>query len=269
MGGWDDRTCGCASWIQWYSGDLWPWPNGWSQGFPLLATANDIDSAHTIGSAYRGVASHSQYWAVTPYLPDQLLEGIFANHWAGALGWSFYDQGTGSWDDFRDAAAELDAAHPADVRIGASLYTPVPTPGNGGTATALAATNTPAYGNSATATAVAGLTGTPQPTCAACSVEFIDVLQGSTFYPFVHCLACAGIISGYPDGTFRPNNSVTRGQLSKIVSNAAGYNETHSEQTFEDVLPGSTFYDFVQRLSSRSYCRRIPLRGTWRAVHRT
>ena len=261
---WVAGTTGLAGVPPGFSGTaevLWPWPNGWNQGFPLLATASDIDSARTVASAYRGVASHSQYWAVTPYLPDQLLEGIFGNHWAGALGWSFYDQGTGSWDDFRDASAELDAAHPADVRIGQSLYTPVPTPGNGGTATALAGTNTPAYGNSATATAVAGLTGTPQPTCTACSIEFIDVLQGSTFYPYVHCLACRGIISGYLDGTFRPNNSVTRGQLSKIVSNAAGYNEPHSEQTFEDVLPGSTFYDFVQRLSSRGIVGGYPCGG--------
>lgn len=240
---------------------LWPWPNGWSEGFPLLATASDIDNARSTGSAYRGVASHSQYWAVTPYLPDQLLEGIYGNHWAGALGWSFYEQGTGSWDDFRDAAAELDAAHPADVRIGQTVYTPVPTPGNGGTATALAATNTPAYGNTATATAVAGLTGTPQPTCTACSVAFSDVLQGSTFYAYVHCLACKGIVSGYSDGTFRPNNIVTRGQLSKIVSNAAGYSEPHSDQTFEDVQPGSTFYDFVQRLSSRGIVGGYPCGG--------
>ena len=108
---------------------------------------------------------------------------------------------------------------------------------------------------------MAGLTGTPQPPCTACSLEFIDVLQGSTFYPYVHCLACRSIISGYPDGTFRPNDSVTRGQLSKIVSNAAGYNEPHSEQTFEDVLPGSTFYDFVQRLSSRGIVGGYPCGG--------
>ncbi len=234
---------------------------GWSEGFPLLATALDLDGAHSQGSAYRGIATHSQYWAVTPYTPDQLLEGIYANHWAGALGWSYYDQGTGTWDDFQAAMTALDAAHPADVRIGHTIYTPVPTPGNGATATALAATNTPAYGNGATATAVAGMTGTPEPPCITCTVQFRDVPLGSTFYDFVHCLACRGIISGYPDGTFRPNNGVTRGQLSKIVSNAAGYAETHSEQTFQDVAAGSTFYAFVQRLSSRGIIGGYPCGG--------
>jgi len=93
---------------------------------------------------------------------------------------------------------------------------------------------------------------TPSPTPAACSIQFSDVPPGSTFYAFVQCLACHGIISGYGDGTFRPNNSVTRGQLSKIVSNAAGYNDQHTNRTFQDVPVGSTFYAFVGRLVSRS-----------------
>jgi hypothetical protein len=79
------------------------------------------------------------------------------------------------------------------------------------------------------------------------------VPSGSTFYQYVECLACRGIISGYPDGTFKPNNLVTRGQLSKIVSNAAGFSDPQSTQMFQDVAPGSTFFDFVGRLASRGY----------------
>ncbi|MEO5952538.1 MAG: S-layer homology domain-containing protein, partial [Chloroflexia bacterium] len=241
---------------------LWPWPNGWREGFPLLATALDLDGSHVNGLSYRGIASHSQYWAVTPYTPNQLMEGIYSKHWAGALSWSFYDQGTGNWDDFRDAMAAIDAAHPADLRIGQSIYTPVPTPGNGGTATVLAASNTPAYGNDATATAVAQQTGTPQPPCASCPTQqFSDVPPGSTFYDFVRCLSCQHIISGYSDGTFRPNNAVTRGQLSKIVSNAAAFSEAHAEQTFQDVALGSTFHDYVERLYSRGIIAGYPCGG--------
>jgi hypothetical protein len=77
------------------------------------------------------------------------------------------------------------------------------------------------------------------------------VPQGSTFYDYVRCLACRNVLNGYADGTFRPNSNVTRGQLSKIVANAAGFVEPVSGQTFEDVLPGSTFYEFIERLSSR------------------
>ena len=86
-----------------------------------------------------------------------------------------------------------------------------------------------------------------------CPLQFSDVPQGSTFYTFVRCLACRGYVSGYADGTFRPNDSVTRGQLSKIVSNAAGYTEPASGQMFEDVPEGSPFYLYAQRLASRGH----------------
>lgn len=74
---------------------------------------------------------------------------------------------------------------------------------------------------------------------------------GSTFYTFVKCLACRGILGGYSDGTFKPGNNVTRGQLSKIVSNSAGFSEPHLTQTFEDIAPNNTFYIYVERMSSR------------------
>jgi hypothetical protein len=85
--------------------------------------------------------------------------------------------------------------------------------------------------------------------------EYSDVLPGSTFYSYVRCLACRGIISGYEDGTFRPNNLITRGQLSKIVSGAAGIYQTYymSDQTFEDVPYGSVFFQYVERLARRGY----------------
>jgi hypothetical protein len=104
-------------------------------------------------------------------------------------------------------------------------------------------------------------TPTPTPTPTACSLTFSDVRPGSTFYPFVQCLACREIVSGYPDNTFRPSNPVTRGQLSKIVSNSAGFNDPPGAQIFEDVPPGSTFYEWVQRLASRGYMSGYPCGG--------
>ena len=60
-------------------------------------------------------------------------------------------------------------------------------------------------------------------------------------------------MGGYPDGTVRPNSNVTRGQLSKFIANAAGFNEAPGSQAFEDVAPASTFYTYVQRLANRNY----------------
>jgi hypothetical protein len=93
--------------------------------------------------------------------------------------------------------------------------------------------------------------GEPTATPTVCSVQFSDVLPDSAFYTQVNCLACHGVMSGYDDGTFRPNNEVTRGQLSKIVANSAGYNDPISGQTFEDVTPTSTFYLYIERMSGK------------------
>ena len=89
----------------------------------------------------------------------------------------------------------------------------------------------------------------PAPT--SCSNEYSDVPLGSTYYNFVRCLACRNVLSGYVDGTFKPGNNVTRAQLSKIVSNAAGFSDTPTIQIFQDIPPGSDFYFVIERLAVR------------------
>lgn len=93
---------------------------------------------------------------------------------------------------------------------------------------------------------------------------FEDVAPGSPFYNEINALASRSYMGGYPCGGagepcgagnrpyFRPGNSVTRGQLSKIVSNTAGFNEAVSDQTFEDVPADGAFYLWVERLAGRN-----------------
>jgi hypothetical protein len=94
----------------------------------------------------------------------------------------------------------------------------------------------------------------------ACAIQFADVPAGHTFYTFIQCLACREIISGYPcgglgepcnpnnDPYFRPQNNVTRGQIAKIVAESAELTDPVTGQTFEDVPPGHTFYEVIERL---------------------
>jgi len=124
-----------------------------------------------------------------------------------------------------------------------------------------------------TATVPVSPSATPSATPVTCTIEFEDVITGSTFYPYVHCLACLGIINGYPcggpgepcnptnDPYFRPNDPVTRGQLTKIVSESAGFNDAVSGQTFEDVQPGSTFYTYTERLIQHAVMSGYPCGG--------
>lgn len=55
--------------------------------------------------------------------------------------------------------------------------------------------------------------------------HFRDVSPQHEFYRYIETAYNRGIISGYADGTFRPGNNVTRGQMAKIVSNSAGFND--------------------------------------------
>jgi plastocyanin len=101
-------------------------------------------------------------------------------------------------------------------------------------------------------------TGTAVITPTACTVEFSDVPPEDTFYADIMCLACRGIIGGYSDGTFRTYNDITRGQISKMVSNSAGFQEPIDGQTYEDVPFGSPFYYFIERLSQRGHMGGYP-----------
>jgi hypothetical protein len=90
--------------------------------------------------------------------------------------------------------------------------------------------------------------------CTPVDTEFSDVPPGTAFYDFVQCLVGRGILSGYPDGTFRPQNLITRGQIAKIVSNAAGYSDDVSGmQTYADVPSSQPFHDWIERLSMRGH----------------
>jgi hypothetical protein len=153
---------------------------------------------------------------------------------------------------------------PTRTPTNTATHTPLPTQTPGGpTATPVPSntatrtrtpTDTPTDTPTATPTTGAGGTATPT----SCTLQFTDVPPNSTFYAYVRCMACLGIVNGYISGCssgnpcFKPNNNVTRGQLSKIVANAAGFNDPPSGQLFEDIRPGSTFYQYVYRLATRN-----------------
>ena len=92
--------------------------------------------------------------------------------------------------------------------------------------------------------------------------HFTDVPQTNTFYEYVEFSYNAGVIGGYPCGGagepcvnnkpyFRPNNNITRGQISKMTSQAFGFEESVSGQTFSDVPVNNAFYLYIERMARR------------------
>jgi hypothetical protein len=172
----------------------------------------------------------------------------------------------------QDGAGDVAHMYVDDVLVTGTCPTSVPvTPSPTATNTAPpAATATPTQ-PAPTGTATSPVLPTP-PTATppVCNIQFRDVPVGSTFYPYIHCLACRGIVNGYPDGTFRPNNQVTRGQLAKLVyclgplGPACSQPPPVPEQKFQDVPPvgpGSTYFIYIDWLYTHGFINGYPCGG--------
>jgi hypothetical protein len=81
---------------------------------------------------------------------------------------------------------------------------------------------------------------------------FADVPATHPFYPYVETAVSHGIISGYADGTFRPGNPVTRGQLCKMIVLAEAWPVyTPTAPTFGDVPPSHPFFRYIETAYQR------------------
>ncbi|MEG0472305.1 MAG: S-layer homology domain-containing protein [Solibacillus sp.] len=83
---------------------------------------------------------------------------------------------------------------------------------------------------------------------ASASAAFKDVSVSNSHYEAIHSLAERGIINGYEDGTYRPNETLTRGQAAKILANVLELDTTTKDQTFKDVAKTSIYSGAIHAL---------------------
>jgi hypothetical protein len=77
--------------------------------------------------------------------------------------------------------------------------------------------------------------------------SFIDVAPETYYYDYIYNMGVKGVANGYADGTFRPGNNITRGQLSKMIVVAMGWPiDTTGGPHFSDVPVDSTFYNYIE-----------------------
>jgi hypothetical protein len=77
--------------------------------------------------------------------------------------------------------------------------------------------------------------------------RFSDVCPSDWFYTNVMDLSNLGVVSGYTDGTFRPYNTITRGQIMKMLVLAVGLNAPlPASPTFSDVPTMHSFYQWIE-----------------------
>ena len=65
--------------------------------------------------------------------------------------------------------------------------------------------------------------------------KFTDVPRSSRYFAAVEALCEKGILSGYTDGTFKPENSITRTEAAAVTVRAAGLDQSTASSIFTDV----------------------------------
>ncbi len=89
---------------------------------------------------------------------------------------------------------------------------------------------------------------------------FRDVLPGGTHTVAIETMAGSGVISGYADGTFRPRNPVTRGQMASLLDRALDF--PAGTASFSDTA-GSTHRTAIAALATAGVVGGFP-DGTFR-----
>ncbi|MDQ3928617.1 MAG: S-layer homology domain-containing protein, partial [Chloroflexota bacterium] len=269
------------------------------------------DQVH--GYEFHGVeaVAHNDVWAVGEQGGQYGYQQPLIQHWDGTY-WTAVS--AASYGLYRNHLYDIEAVSPEDIwavgeysgveindAIIERYYSPC-LPGGATSTPILQLTSTPSSTRTQTQTATRTSTHTsvssptstntststnvvpsstpslkPSATATACRIAFADVPAGSTFHPYIMCMACKGIISGYGCGQvpsepcgptnqpyFRPGTNVTRGQISKMVALAAQLEGPTGSQMFEDVKPSDTFFNPIQQLAKRGYiggypCGRVPM----------
>ena len=64
---------------------------------------------------------------------------------------------------------------------------------------------------------------------------FSDVTEDHPYYPAIQQLSDLGVVSGYADGTFRPDGAITRAEAAAILVRAAGLSPASTQSAYADV----------------------------------
>ena len=105
-------------------------------------------------------------------------------------------------------------------------------------------------------------TPTPIPTPTPAPVRLTD-LGGNWAEPFISALFERGYVSGFPDGTYRPNDPVTRAEFAALVSKAFDGSLTHAAKSFIDVPTSFWGYAAITEATRLGFLTGFP-DGTYR-----
>jgi subtilisin family serine protease len=80
---------------------------------------------------------------------------------------------------------------------------------------------------------------------------FTDVPRDYWSYSYIETAYAHDVLNGYADGTFRPQDNVTRGQLAKMLVQSQNWPLAHPAQaTFSDVGSGHWAYEWIETVAA-------------------
>lgn len=92
---------------------------------------------------------------------------------------------------------------------------------------------------------------------ASATAKFPDI-EGHWGQKYIEYWTDMGVINGYPDGTFRPDQKVTRAEVCKILTTAYRLPTDVAETKFSDAYPAEWYYSYVQACAAKQIVNGYP-----------
>lgn len=85
------------------------------------------------------------------------------------------------------------------------------------------------------------------------SVNFEDLSSKHWAYSYIRQGVEAGIIAGYEDGTFRPDQAITRAEMTVMIAKALNLKGTQGSTPFIDINPNNWATPFIHEMKAKGY----------------
>ncbi|SFJ54157.1 S-layer homology domain-containing protein [Halobacillus dabanensis] len=82
--------------------------------------------------------------------------------------------------------------------------------------------------------------------------QFKDVSSSHWAYGYINAAVKAGLVTGYENGTFKPDEAITRAEIAAIINRAFEFSNDSSSYSFNDMRSSHWAYDDVYVLASNS-----------------
>lgn len=82
--------------------------------------------------------------------------------------------------------------------------------------------------------------------------SFPDVDEDAWYNKYIAYLEDKDVLSGYEDGTFRPNNTIARGEISAVIARAQRYEIMPYSGMFVDVIDYDWAKDYIETLATKN-----------------